>query len=469
MNEIRKFVENLNKPILVYGMGKSGSYAANALANAGADIVIGDDDEKVYKNFDHENITYLDADLEDLSGFSYLMLSPGVPLTHPEPHDIVKKAREADLEILCDIEIFSRIYPDVKTIGVTGTNGKSTTSALVNHLINQAGKKALFGGNIGTAIFDLDIEGDKPDWVILEMSSFQIDLCPNYRPDIAVILNLTPDHIDRHGSMENYADVKERLTELSSDAEGGTAIICTDDEYTEKIYSRVREVGLRDVVEVSTAKILSNGVYADSGILNDAEDGEAKTLGDLSKIQSLKGVHNHQNAACAYAAAKAAGLAPAEIWKGLESFPGLNHRQFLVRTINGVGYVNDSKSTNAASAAVALGCQKNVYWIVGGRRKKTGLDGLENFFPHLKHAFLIGESTEDFAAWFDKYGMDYTRCFQLENAVEKAHDMAQKNRGQPGGAGVVLLSPACASFDQYKSFEERGNHFADIVNALVDQ
>ncbi len=469
MNEIKDFVKTLDKPILIYGMGKSGGYAARALAKAGADIVIGDDNQDVYKNFKHENISYLDADLDDLSGFGYLMLSPGIPLTHPEPHDIVKKAQASDLEILCDIELFSRIYPDVKTIGVTGTNGKSTTSALINHLINAAGKKALFGGNIGTAIFDLDIEGQTPDWVILEMSSFQIDLCPTYRPDIAVILNLTPDHIDRHGSMENYADVKERLAQLRSGAKEGGAVICSDDEYTKKILSRVKEQGLRTVVEISTEKSLTSGVFVQDDILSDASDEGVNTVGDLSKVQTLKGVHNHQNAACAYAAVKMAGLTAGQIWDGLESFPGLNHRQFLVRTINGVGYVNDSKSTNAASAAVALGCQKNVYWIVGGRRKKTGLDGLENFFPHLKHAFLIGESTEDFANWFDQYGMEYTRCFKLENAIEDAHKMAQENRGQPGGAGVVLLSPACASFDQYKSFEERGNHFADIVNALADQ
>tara|TARA_R110001592_G_scaffold27763_25_gene102924 strand:- start:4306 stop:5739 length:1434 start_codon:yes stop_codon:yes gene_type:complete len=470
MSEIKNFVKILNKqPVLVYGLGKSGSATVNALSKAGAQVVIGDDNPDNYKKFKRKNITQLDITTQDFSEFAYLILSPGIPLTHPEPHDVVKKAQEADLEIFCDIELFTRIYPSLKTIGITSTNGKSTTSALVTHLLIGGGQKAVLGGNIGTPVFELDVESDPPDWVVLEISSFQIDLCPVFRPDIAVILNLTPDHIDRHGTMEHYADVKERITELGAHSTDATAVICTDDEHTRNIYARARDLELRDVIEISTLKTLSSGVYVEDGTLFDVMDGDAKTIGDLSKMLALKGIHNHQNAACAYAAVKMAGVAPAKIWAGFESFPGLNHRQFPVRTINGVGFVNDSKSTNAASAAVALGCQNNVYWIVGGKRKKTGLDGLENFFPHIKHAFLIGESTEEFANWFDKYGMDYTRCFTLENAVLKAHNMAQENRGQPGGTGVVLLSPACASFDQYDSFEHRGNHFAEIVRDLPEE
>ncbi len=468
MSEIKNFVDTLNgEPILVYGLGKSGSAAANALSQAGAKVVIGDDNAESYKRFSHKNISELNIDTQDFADFSFMVLSPGIPLTHPEPHDIVKKAKDVELDIFCDIELFMRIYPNLKTIGITGTNGKSTTSALVSHVLNESGKSSVFGGNIGTPVFDLDVEKKPPEWLVLEMSSFQIDLCPTFRPDIAVILNLTPDHIDRHGSMENYADVKEKITELGQQSDKTTAIICSDDEYTKKIYDRAVEIGLRDVIEVSTLKAAS--IFVESSVLHDATDGETKAIGDLSKIPSLKGVHNYQNAACAFAVAKTAGVPTSEILAGLESFPGLNHRQFLVRTINGVGYINDSKATNAASTAMALGCQNNVYWIVGGRQKKTGLDGLEDFFSHIKHAFLIGESTEGFANWFDKYGMDYTRCFTLDNALSKAHAMAQENRGQPGGTGVVLLSPACASFDQFKSFEERGNHFADLVNAIEEE
>lgn len=468
MSEIKNFVDTLNgKPILVYGLGKSGGATANALSQAGAQVVVGDDNTESCKRFNHKNISELNIEAQDFTDFSFVVLSPGIPLTHPEPHDVVKKAKDAELDIFCDIELLTRIYPDLKTIGITGTNGKSTTSALVSHVLNQSGKSSVFGGNIGTPVFDLDVEKKPPEWLVLEMSSFQIDLCPTFRPDIAVILNLTPDHIDRHGSMENYADVKEKITELGQQSTKTTAIICSDDQYTKKIYDRAIEIGLRNIIEVSTLK--TSNIYVDDGVLYDSTDGDAKMIGDLSKIPSLKGVHNYQNAACAFAVAKTAGVPASEILEGLESFPGLNHRQFLVRTINGVGYINDSKATNAASTAMALGCQNNVYWIVGGRQKKTGLHGLEDFFSHIKHAFLIGESTEGFANWFDKYGMDYTRCFTLDNALNKAHVMAQENRGQPGGTGVVLLSPACASFDQFKSFEERGNHFADLVNAIEEE
>ncbi len=472
MSKIKDFVKSLNdKPIIVYGLGKSGSACVNALSKAGANIVIGDDNSDNIKKFARrKNISVLDIDTQDFSEFAFIILSPGIPLTHPEPHDVVKRAKEAGLEIICDIELFSRIYPDLKTIGITGTNGKSTTSALVTHVLKEAGKKAVLGGNIGTAVFDLDIEKDMPDWLVLEISSFQIDLCPVFRPDIAAILNLTPDHLDRHGDMEHYADVKERLIELGSlNADDAVAVICSDDEHTLHILERAKEISLRKVIEVSTAKKLDSGIYVEDATLFDVENGEVKTVGDLSKIPSLKGQHNYQNSACAYAIVKSAGIVSNKIMEGFESFPGLNHRQFLVRTINGVGYINDSKATNAASAAMALGVQNNVYWIVGGRKKKTGLDGLEGLFPLIKHAFLIGESTEDFANWFDKYGMEYTRCFTLENAVNKAHKMAQENRGQPGGTGVVLLSPACASFDQYDSFEHRGDHFAEIVNALEEE
>lgn len=468
MSAMKDFIAALyEKPILVYGLGKSGLAAAKALHKAGAKVVAGDDSSENLKKAEGLGLEILDENARSLSEYAFLILSPGVPLTHPKPHNIVEKARVAELEIICDIELFTRIYPEVKTIGITGTNGKSTTSALIHHVLNESGKRALLGGNIGTPVFELD-EPDDTTWVVLEVSSFQLDLCPSFRPDVAVILNLTPDHIDRHGSMENYCDVKERISEISKNSEYNTAVICTDDPYTQKIYARGKELALRDVIEVSVEKILPSGVYMDGDKLIDSLSGVAEEIGDLSQIPSLKGAHNHQNATSVYAVLRKIGLEKPQIYKAMQNFPGLNHRQFLVRTINGVTYINDSKSTNAASAAVALGCRNNVYWVVGGRKKKTGLDGLEEFFPFIKHAFLIGESTEDFAAWFDKYGMEYTRCYDIERATAAAHEMAQENRGQPGGAGVVLLSPACASFDQFTSFEERGEHFSKLVETLKE-
>ncbi len=457
MSKIENFVKSLgDKPVLIYGLGRSGLACANALKNAGANIVVGDDNSTVM-----EGVEIFDISNDDLSRYAYLVLSPGIPLTHPKPHDIVEKANAANLDIIGDIELFSLIYPDIKTIGVTGTNGKSTTTALIHHILSECGVKAQLGGNIGTPVFEIDLQNEN-QWLVLEMSSFQIDLCPTFRPDIAVILNLTPDHLDRHGDMDHYAEVKERIAELSSHSDYNIAIICSDDPHTQKIYERAKELNLRKVTEVSTIKPLSQDIYVQDSILFDG----ANEIGDLPSMQNLSGIHNYQNAACAYGAALKAGLKQKQIWQALKSFRGLNHRQYHVRTINGVDYINDSKATNAASSAVALACRDNIYWIVGGRQKKTGLEGLEEFFPNVKHAFLIGESTEDFAKWLSNYGVEYSKCYELDIAVNQAHIMAQENRGQPGGAGVVLLSPACASFDRFKSFEERGDKFIEIVKGL---
>ncbi len=466
MSDIKDFVKSLDgKPILIYGLGRSGISTLNALKAAGANIVVGDDNLDNLKSL--KDVKILDISNDDLSKYAYLILSAGIPLTHPAPHEVVKKAQSADLDIICDIELFARIYPDIKTIGVTGTNGKSTTTTLILHVLNDCGVKSQLGGNIGTPVFDLDMS-DKNQWIVLELSSFQIDLCTEFRPDIAVVLNLTPDHLDRHGTMDNYMKVKERITEPSKHSAHNVAIICSDDDHTQKIYDRAKNLNLREVIEVSTIKSMIGGVYVNGDILFDETGDSPAEIGDLSSISNLLGIHNYQNAACAYVAAIKAGLAQGDIWKAFQTFAGLNHRQYHVRTINGVDYINDSKATNAASTAVALGCREHIYWILGGRQKKNGLDGLEEFFPHVKHAFLIGESTDDFADWLDKYGVEYSKCYELETAAIKAHEMAQENRGQPGGAGIVLLSPACASLDQFKSFEVRGDKFTEIVKALEE-
>lgn len=467
-SEIQDFVKTLNgKPILVYGLGKSGTSSALALKKAGANVIVGDDDTSNVEKMRDQGFAVLDIDHDEFDVFAFLLLAPGVPLTHPAPHKVVQRAIDADIEILCDIELFFRIYPENRTIGVTGTNGKSTTGSLIHHILGSVNGNAVLAGNIGTPVFDIEIKNSET-WVVVEISSFQIDLCPTFRPDVSVLLNISPDHIDRHGSMDEYCAVKERLTHVQNTEKMNIAVIGTDDEYTADIHKRTVDLALRSITEISVSKPLENGVFIEGDTLIVKRNGEEHRFPDLDRIPSLKGKHNYQNTCAAFAALMTCGLNVDDIWSAVQTFPGLHHRQFLVRTINGVTYVNDSKATNAASAAVALGCRNNVYWIVGGRKKKNGLDGLEEFFSRIKHAFLIGESTEDFADWFDKYGMEYTRCFDLQNAVSSAHDMAQENRGQPGGAGVVLLSPACASFDQFSSFEHRGDAFAQYVEGLSE-
>lgn len=467
MFDFEEVKKNLNgKSVLVFGLGVSGTALLKALKAASIPVMIGDDNaQSLLEMKSSKGVEIIHDRNIDFLQIGLLILAPGIPLTHPEPHWSVTAAKEAGVEVIGDIELFSRVIKSNVTIGITGTNGKSTTVSLVEHILRTSGLNPQLGGNIGRPVFELDMSKDNAI-AVLELSSFQIDLCPTFRPDISAILNLTPDHIDRHGTMENYAEVKERIFEMPSAHLKGCAIITTDDSYCQKIYVKAQEYALRKITEVSTTKELTDGVFVKGGILYEAIAGKVLEIGNIEEIRPLRGVHNYQNAAVAYACARNCNLEAEQIFAAMQSFPGLQHRQFLVRAINGVGYVNDSKATNAAATAMALACHNNVYWLVGGRKKKTGLEGLENFFSQIKHAFLIGESIDDFAQWFDKYGMPYTRCGTLEKALEEAHIMAQENRGQPGGAGVVLLSPACASFDQYKSFEERGDSFSALVNAL---
>ncbi|MFP4097435.1 MAG: UDP-N-acetylmuramoyl-L-alanine--D-glutamate ligase [Alphaproteobacteria bacterium] len=470
MQEIKTFSKTLEgKSVLIYGMGKTGKPLVQALNKAGVKLVIGDDNPQSLKEFDeHQNIQRLNIETQDFSELAFLVLSPGVPLTHPKPHKVVEKARQSALEIISDIELFFRIYPDFKTIGVTGTNGKSTTVSLISHILSKAGIDNALAGNIGTAMFDLDMEGDNPlKWIVLEMSSYQIDLCPHFRPDISLILNVTPDHIDRHGTIENYARIKARIFEPKEKANAGAAVICSDDEYTKQILQEIKKENARKVIEVSTHKLQSCDVYVQDNKLIDSRE-DTQNIGDLSTLRVLKGKHNAQNTACAYAAARQTGLPPQTIWEAIKTFPGLNHRQYLVRTINGVHYINDSKATNAASSAMALECYDNIFWIVGGRQKQTGLQGLEKYAARIKQAFLIGESSDEFAKWFDRIGIEYRFCGTMDQALEHAHKAAQLQQKEIKDKTVVLLSPACASFDQYASFEERGAHFAKLVNALEE-
>lgn len=463
MIDLKPFVKNLaGKPVAVFGLGLSGLATVRALCKAGVRVLAWDD-----KAESHEVVRKAGAEVvplreENLRECAALVLAPGVPLHYPVPHESVMAARAAGIEIIGDLEILHRIGHGRRTIGITGTNGKSTTTALTAHILNAGGMDAAMGGNIGRAVLDLKMPS-KNGVFVLEISSYQIDLCPQFRPDIAVLLNITPDHIDRHGSFENYIASKERMFEG-----GGVAIVSIDDEPGQKICDRLIAAGQRRVVPISCRRVLAGGVYVEDGNLFDAMDGPAVNVGSLRGLAALKGAHNHQNAAAAYAACRIAGLSPDAIMTHMQTYPGLKHRQFPVRSINGVIYIDDSKATNAEAAAKALAAFQNIYWIAGGRPKEGGLTGLEHLLAQVRHAFLIGEAMEDFSKWLDVYGVAHSRSGTMDKAVEEAHALAQAGRGQPGGSGVVLLSPACASFDQFRSFEERGDVFTEIVMKLDD-
>lgn len=468
MIDLKNYAATLDKKtIAVLGLGASGVSVVKAFIKAGVTVYAWDDSEISRANGEKAGAQIIALDKSILAQCDFLVAAPGIPLTHPVPHTAVSAARELELEIIGDIEIFYRAQPNRKLIALTGTNGKSTTTTLIHHVLNSCGIKAELGGNIGVPVLNMKLP-PKNGVIVLELSSFQIDLCHDFTADIAVILNLTPDHIDRHGSFEGYAAIKERI--FRHHPEGGAAVIGLDDENCYAIYGRIYESAARRVVPISVTRKAEGGVYVEAGNLYDnmsreAEIYEAGYIGTMSKLQ---GEHNHQNIAAAYAVARLFDLEPDAILAAIKSYPGLAHRQFPVRVINGVSYINDSKATNAEAAGKALACHKNIYWILGGKPKEGGLNGLEIYTDHIKHAFLIGEASDDFADWLDRHGMDHSRCGTLDVAVKLAHNMAQSHRGQPGGAGAVLLSPACASYDQFTSFEHRGEVFTKLALDLPE-
>jgi UDP-N-acetylmuramoylalanine--D-glutamate ligase len=372
-------------------------------------------------------------------------------------------ARAAAVEVIGDIELFCRERransPNAPFVAVTGTNGKSTTTALVAHICAKAGYDAQLGGNIGTAV--LSLAPPRAGRVhAIECSSFQIDLASGIDPSIGILLNLTEDHLDRHGTMDNYAAVKERL--IARVQSGGTVIIGVDDNRCQAIADRAAQRGRR-VVRVSVRQPLAYGIYVDAaGRILEATGGTAQEIAQLGNVGSLRGRHNAQNAACAVAAALALDIERPVIQAGLLSFPGLAHRMEEVGYRDRVLFINDSKATNADSTAQALACFVDIFWIAGGKSKTGGINSLAGFFPRIRKAYLIGAAAGEFAKILDGK-VDYVRSGTLDRAVEEAaRDAAASGLDRP----VVLLSPACASYDQFENFEVRGTAFRKLVEAL---
>ncbi len=374
------------KKVAVFGLGGSGLASASALLAGGADVVAFDDDAASVAKANAAGIPTADLRQVDWAKIAALVLAPGVPLTHPQPHWVVELARKAGVDVIGDIELFcrerARQAPDAPFVAITGTNGKSTTTALIAHLAASAGMDAQLGGNIGTAILSLEpprASRFQPLRVhVIECSSYQIDLAPSLDPSIGILINLTADHLDRHGTMENYAAIKERL--VAGVPRAGTAIVGVDDEWCQKIAIRLAQSG-KHVVRISVRRTLSNGLFVENGRIMRAGAAGPVPFAELGGIGSLRGRHNAQNAACAAAAALALGLEPAAIQAGLRSFPGLSHRMEEVGRRGAVLFVNDSKATNADSAAQALACFDDIFWIAGGKPKTGGIESLRVIFP----------------------------------------------------------------------------------------
>ncbi len=449
------------RDVAVLGLGLSGLASARALKAGGANPILWDDIAGAREEAASQGFTLSDLHTADWSRFAALVLSPGIPLTHPEPHWSVLRAKAAGVAVIGDIELFFReralTRMPGKVIVITGTNGKSTTAALTAHLLSTSGERVALGGNIGKAVLDLDPFA--PDLTyVLELSSFQIELAPGLSADAAALLNITPDHLDRHGTVENYARIKSSVfAGLGPDA---TAVIGVDDEPSRAIADGLK--GPYAVKRVAIGRNVETGVFVIDGILHEMEQGFELARLDLSGIGSLRGEHNWQNAAIAYALARAQGLASSSIAEGLRSFAGLSHRMEQVARRGKVLFVNDSKATNADAAAKALASFSDIYWIAGGRPKEGGLAGLEPFYPRLARAYLIGEAAEAFA---QKLGneVDHVQCGTLARAVEAAAADANRSGAKEP---VVLLSPACASYDQFENFARRGDAFRDLVMSL---
>jgi len=449
-------------PIAVLGLGKSGLAAARALVADGAKVRAWDDDAARRQTAD-DAIALVDLTASDFAGVATLVLSPGIPHTYPAPHPAVVQARAAGCEIVCDIELLARAERNALYIGITGTNGKSTTTALIGHILAALGKRAAVGGNIGAPALSLAPMGDGGIYV-LELSSYQLELLPSATFDVAILLNISPDHLDRHGGMDGYIAAKRRI--FADPTARQTAVVGIDDAASRALYDELVAQG-RSAVAISVERAVPSGVYVAEGWLIDDRAGQARRVLDLSGVATLPGPHNAQNAAAAYTAVSALltgdpAAGDAALAAAIASFPGLAHRQELVAVIDGCRYINDSKATNADATARALACNDAILWIAGGRAKAGGIASLAPYFTRIRHAFLIGEAAEDFARTLDGT-VPHTMSGDLDSAVADAAAMA---RSQPGEC-VVLLSPACSSFDQFANFEARGDAFRAAVNALT--
>jgi UDP-N-acetylmuramoylalanine--D-glutamate ligase len=453
------------RTVAVFGLARTGLAAARALAAGGAQVALWDEKPAARQAAEAAGFTLTDLSRADWSQFAALMLSPGVPLTHPAPHWTVERARAAGVEILGDVELFARTvnaapeHKRPKIVAITGTNGKSTTTALIGHICAQAGRDTRIGGNIGFGVLGLeDMHGGAV--YVLELSSYQLDLTSSLKADVAIILNVSPDHLDRHGGMEGYVAAKRRI--LLNQGKGDTAVIGVDDPWGARICTEITAANRRTIVPISASKAMGRGVYALDGLLYDATGERAVEAADLKRARSLPGRHNWQNAAAAYAAAKGLGIAGEEAAEHLMTFPGLAHRMETVGTIGKVRFVNDSKATNTDAARQAMSSYPKFYWIAGGQPKTGGIDALQDLFPRIEKAYLVGEAASAFARTLNGKAQA-EEAGTIDAAVARAFADARAS----GQDAIVLLSPACASFDQFADFEERGEAFRAAVQRLA--
>jgi UDP-N-acetylmuramoylalanine--D-glutamate ligase len=439
--------------------------AIRSLVAGGANVVAWDDSDAACEAGRDAGALIMDPSGWNWLSLATLVLSPGVPLTHPEPHPVVGMANGAGVEIIGDTELFARAIAesdtDARVVVITGTNGKSTTTALITHLLNHSGAPAQMGGNIGIPVLDLDPPNDASVYV-LEISSYQADLTHTIAPDVAVLLNITPDHLERHGGFEGYVASKRRLINMVRPK--GKIVLGVDSLQTQEICTEMTISENGRLLPVSVGKVIGFGLFVVNGVLWDGTGSLSEEMIDLTGLPTLPGAHNWENAAAAFACCKSLGVESSRLIAGLKSFPGLPHRQEMLGRRNGILYVNDSKATNSEAAAKALECYENIYWIAGGRLKEGGVSSLKPLMENVFKAYLIGEAAPAIGEEL-KAEVEIEMCETMERAVDAATRDALSSDASDV---VVLLSPACASFDQYPDFEQRGDAFRKIVEAIED-
>lgn len=451
------------KKIAILGMGISGLSAIKFLLNKGRNVIAIDDKpesldnlKKIYENQPNfQNIEFAYDKKIDWQNVEFLITSPGIPLKYPQPHEIILQAQENNLKIISDIELFYSQHQDKNFIGITGTNGKSTTTALTYHIFKESGVDSQMGGNIGVACLELPESAN----YIFEVSSYQLDLNDQTRFHIGAILNITPDHLDRHKDLEGYIEAKKRV--FLNQKENDLALLNIDEENCLKILQDLEKNPnfKGKIIPISTKESPKNSI---SLINNQIINNLSGTTIQIEELQNLKGNHNKQNIAFAYAIAHLSGISDEKIIAAIKSFKGLKHRLEFIKKIENISFINDSKATNAESTVCALEAYDKIFWIAGGKSKSDDFSLLKPYLGRIKKAFLVGQDQEKIAKFLNENKIENHLCSTLDKAFKQAYDLAQKEKEETN----ILLSPACASFDQWQNFEKRGEYFCQLVESL---
>lgn len=451
------------KTAYVVGLGRSGIATIRALRNAQVKVFAWDDASSSRANVNDCDVNIIPPEELDYSLIDFLVISPGIPNLYPFPHPAARKARKEGIPLICDVDLFAQgimqkqADHQPRVIGITGTNGKSTVTAMITHVLNKLGYKAYAGGNIGIAVFNLP-DALPNQFYVLELSSYQLELIETPFLSASLLINISEDHIDRHGGFEGYVKAKERIFRLTRS--GGKGIIGLDDSNTSELFKKYHNM----LTGFSATKPMDDKVHVLNGYLINPTTQE--TL-NLEKSSLLHGAHNHQNiAACYTVLSKLINLSMDDFGGALADFSGLPHRQQVVVKKNGINFINDSKATSLEAAAKSLENHKNIYWIMGGKPKTdwANISIVAPYFDHIVKAYAFGESGKQYQHLLSK-DIPIDSYETLEEATNAAFLDANRDQDE----SVVLLAPACASFDQFKDFEERGNKFIEHIKKLVDE